>query len=129
MDFGVRTWTLRAPERASRSWIGRQPPLVGIGRVELAVVLHRGRERERLAAAAGAEIEHLLAGLRSGQQRGELRALVLDFDHALHEGRLGMNGRRLGVGRVDDAQPDRRPAGRRRVEVGKFGAPRCHGRS
>ena len=22
MDFGVRTWTLRAPERASRSWMG-----------------------------------------------------------------------------------------------------------
>ena len=44
----------------------REAALVGVGRVDLPVVLHRGGERERLAARAGAEIDHLLAGLRAG---------------------------------------------------------------
>ena len=53
---------------------GREPPLVIVGGIELALVFHRRRQRQRLAAAAGAEIEHLLAGLCLGEQRRELRA-------------------------------------------------------
>ena len=76
----------------------REPALVVVGGVELALVLHRRRERQRLAAGAGAEVDHLLAGLGAGKQRGKLRALVLDLDQALDEGRLGMDRRALGVG-------------------------------
>ena len=76
----------------------REPALVVVGGVDLALVLHRGRQRQRLAAAAGAEIDHLLAGLGAGEQRRKLRAFVLDFDQALEIGGLGMDRRALGVG-------------------------------
>ncbi len=58
----------------------RELALVDVGGVNLAAVFHRRGERQRLAAGAGAKIDHLLAGLGAGKQRGELRALVLDFD-------------------------------------------------
>ena len=77
----------------------REAALVEIGRVDLAALLHHGRERQRLAAGAGAEIDHLLAGLGAAQQRGELRAFVLHFDHALEKRRLGMDRRAFGVRR------------------------------
>jgi hypothetical protein len=41
----------------------REAALVGIGCVNLAVILHRGSHGERLAARARAEIDHLFAGL------------------------------------------------------------------
>ena len=82
----------------------REPALVVVGGVDLALVLHHGGQRQRLAAAAGAEIDHLLAGLGAGQQRRELRALVLDFDQALEKGGLGVDRRALGVGAELDAQ-------------------------
>ncbi len=88
----------------------REAPLVVVGGVELALVLHHGGKRQRLAAGAGAEIEHLLAGLGAGKQRGKLRAFVLHLDHAFQEGRLGMDRRALGVGGKTDAQAPRRPA-------------------
>ena len=94
----------------------RKPPLVVVGGVELAFVLHHRRERERLAAAAGAEVDHLLARPRAGEQRCELRALVLDFDEALEIGRLGMDRRAFCVSRKPDAQAKRRPAGRLRAQ-------------
>ena len=50
-------------------------------------------ERQGLAAAAGAEIDHLLAGLGAGEKRHELRALVLDLDPALEEFGLRLHGR------------------------------------
>ena len=98
----------------------REAALVGVGRVDLPVVLHRGGERQRLAARAGAEIDHLLAGLRAAEQGGELRALVLDLDLALEERGLGMDRRALGIRRHDDAQAGGRPARRLRVELGEF---------
>ena len=69
------------------------------------------RERERLAAGAGGEIDNLLPGLRARQQRGKLRAFVLHLDRALEKGRLGMDGRVLRVRRELDAQALRRPSG------------------
>ena len=99
----------------------RQPALVEIGGVELAAVLHRRRERERLAAGAGAEIDHLLARLGAREQRGELRALVLHLDQALDEGALGVDGGILGIGRKRDAKPDRRPARGLRRKIGERG--------
>ena len=53
---------------------------------------------KRLAAGAGAEIDHLLARLGAGKQRGQLRAFVLHLDHAFEESGLGMDRRALGVG-------------------------------
>ncbi len=50
----------------------RELALVDVGRVDLAAVFHRGGKRQRLAAGAGREVEHLLAGLGEGEQRGEL---------------------------------------------------------
>ena len=49
-----------------------KPALVVIGRVELAVVVHGSRERQRLAAGTGAEVENLLARLRARQQCSKL---------------------------------------------------------
>ena len=69
-----------------------------------------GRKRQRLAAGAGAEIEHLLAGLGAREQRRELRALVLHLDKALNEGRLGMDRRGFWRRRKRDAQAPGRPA-------------------
>ena len=97
----------------------RKPALVVVGGVDLALVFHQRRERQRLAAAAGAKVEHLLAGLGAGEQRGELRALVLDFDQALEIGELGMDRRALGIGAKLDAQAVRRPARRLGREIGE----------
>ena len=89
----------------------RQPALVDIGRVNLAVVVHRRRQRQRLAAGAGAEIDDLLAGRGAREQRGELGAFVLDFDRPLMKRRLGMDRRALGFG----GDRMRSPAGDQRV--------------
>ena len=54
----------------------RQPPLVVVGGEDLALVLHHRRQRQRLAAGAGAEIDHLLARLgaaRTARQAASLR--------------------------------------------------------
>ena len=65
-------------------------------------------ERQGLAAAAGAEIDHLLAGLGAGEERHELRALVLDLDPALQEFGLRLHGRTAPVLARRDAQAQRR---------------------
>ena len=91
----------------------REPPLVVVGGEDLALVLHHGRERQRLAAGAGAEIDHLLARLGAREQGRKLRALVLHLDDAFDERRLGVDGRALGLGRQPDAQAPGRP--RRRL--------------
>ena len=51
---------------------------------------------------------HLLAGLHAGQERGELRALVLDLEPALDEFGLGLHGRAAPVLAGRDAQAERR---------------------
>jgi hypothetical protein len=59
-------------------------PIVG---QEPAPVLHGGAELERLAAGAGTEVEHGLAGPGLHEQAQELAALVLDLEEALLKGR------------------------------------------
>src|SRR5262249_61527095 len=61
----------------------REAALVEIGGVNLAAIFHGGGKRQRLAAGAGTKGDHLLAGLGIGQERSQLRALVLEFDLAL----------------------------------------------
>ena len=61
----------------------RELPLADVGCVELSAIVHRRRQRQRLAAGACGEIDNLLAGLCSGEQSGELRSLILNFDHSL----------------------------------------------
>ena len=100
---------------------GREPALVAVGRVDLALVLHDRGERQRLAAGAGAEIDDMLARPRIDQQSRELGALVLHLDQALDEGGLGMDRRILGVGPEHDAQSERRPARRRRAQMRERG--------
>ena len=101
----------------------RQPALVDVGGVDLAAVFHRRRERQRLAAGAGAEIDHLLAGLCAGKERGKLRALVLDFDQALEKGRLGVDRRAFGIGgRAGCASPAATSASARRRDAASFGS-------
>ncbi len=85
----------------------REPPLVAVGRKQPAAVFHRRRQRQRLAAGAGAEVDHRLAGLRARHQRHKLGTFVLHFDQPFEKGRLGLNGRTFGIGFRRDAQPDR----------------------
>ncbi|MCY1296413.1 hypothetical protein D9M70_457990 [compost metagenome] len=56
--------------------------------MHLALVVHRRRHGERLAATAGAIVEHLFAFLRKGEIGNDLRAFVLDFEPALLKGKL-----------------------------------------
>ena len=98
----------------------RQATLVEIGGVDLATVVHRRGERQRLAASSGAQIDHLLAGFGVGQKRRELGALILDFDLAFKKNRLGMDCGTFGLSGKPKTQPDRRPTGRRSIEVLKL---------
>ncbi len=97
-----------------------QLALVDVGGVDLAAIFHRRRQRQRLAAGAGGEIDHLLAGLGAGKNRGKLRAFVLDFDGTLAKGRLGVDRRASGIGGQPDAQPHRRPPRRLDIEMGEL---------
>ena len=99
----------------------RQLPLVVVGRDQPALALHHRRQRQGLAAGAGAEIDHLLAGLCGRQQRRQLRALVLHLDRALDEILLGMDAGIAGVGAEFDAQAERRPWRRLHAEMGQRG--------
>src|ERR1051325_7905996 len=69
-----------------------QAPSGGIAGDELAAVLHLRGEREGLAAGAGAEIDDPHARPRTGEQGGQLRALVLHLDEAVPEGGGGGRG-------------------------------------
>jgi hypothetical protein len=66
---------------------------------EPALVLHGGAELERLAASAGTEVEHGLAGLGLHEQAEELAALILDLEEALLEGRETIE---VGPGALDE---------------------------
>ena len=100
----------------------RELALVVVGRDQPALALHHRRQRQRLAAGAGAEIDHLLAGLCRRQQRRELRALVLHLDGALDEILLGMDAGIARIGAKLDAQADRRPRRRRGAEMRSDGS-------
>ncbi len=57
----------------------------------LALVLHHGRHRDGLAAAAGAIVEHLLSGRRARDGGCDLAAHVLHFDPAFGIGGDGLD--------------------------------------
>ena len=99
----------------------REPALVAVGRVDLAVILHHRRERQGLAARAGAQVDHLLAAPRACEQRGELRTLVLHFDHALDERRLRVDRGAFRLCPQTDAQAERRPSGWLAAQFGERG--------
>ena len=86
---GLASWRAHldvACVRARNALMDRcQPALVAIGRIDLAAIFHRCGERQRLAAGAGAEVEHLFARFAAGEQSGELRTFVLDFDLAFED--------------------------------------------
>ncbi len=50
--------------------------------------IHQGRQHQRLAARAGAEIHHHVVALRREQEAEQLAAFVLHFDLALGEQRI-----------------------------------------
>ncbi len=73
-----------------------EPPLRGVAGDELAAVVHRRRQCKRLAAGAGAEIDDAHPRPRIGEDRGELRRLVLHLDESvLEHGEPGDRGPRL----------------------------------
>ncbi len=99
----------------------RQLPLVVVSRDKPALALHHGGQRQRLAAGARAQVDHLFPRFCRRQQRRELRALVLHLDAALDEDFFGLQARVAGIGAERDAQAQRRPPRRRRAEMGKRG--------
>ena len=92
---------------------------VGVGGVDLALVLHHACKRQRLAARARAKVEDLHAGLGFREERGELRAFVLQLDEALDVGRVGGERRRAAVRAHGDAEPHGRERRRLGLEVGE----------
>ena len=58
----------------------RQPPAVGVGGDQRAAVGHRRRQREGLAPAPGAQVDHRLARARADRLAGKLAAAVLHLD-------------------------------------------------
>ena len=93
----------------------RQTLAVGIMGMDLAAIVHRSRQGQRLAAGTGAEVEHLPAGRRARKERGDLRSLVLDFEPALLEAGFHLD---IGMATIAldrrDAHADRRQGARLR---------------
>src|SRR6266540_2249266 len=76
--------------RAARAAARLVEPLgVGVERVERALVVHLGRERERLSARARARVHHGEARAGAAGERDELAPLVLDLEAPLLEGGKG----------------------------------------
>ena len=69
----------------------REAMAVAVVGEDLALVAHRRGHGERFAAAAGAEVEHLLAGPGADQHRDDLAALVLHFEPALEVALLDLD--------------------------------------
>ena len=102
-----------APARAGARGELLQGRLADVAGDDLALVLHRGRERQRLAAGAGRKIEHALAGLRRAQQRRDLRRLVLEFEGAAFEHGAAAEFGRAFAGRDADADAAKTASARR----------------
>ena len=90
---------------------------VGVGGVDLALVVHRGGERQRLAAGAGAEVEDLHPGLGLREERRKLRAFVLQLDETLDVSRVGGERGRAPVGAHGDPQAHGRERRRLGLEM------------
>ena len=92
--------------------------LVAVVGVDLAVVLHRCGEGQRLAACACAEVEHLMAWFRSAQGRRDLAAFVLDLEPAFAVRSFGFDVRAFGgADRRRDANAVGRELCRRNVHL------------
>ncbi|ENN89431.1 hypothetical protein RHSP_66447 [Rhizobium freirei PRF 81] len=74
----------------------RQPPPVAVIGVNLTLVMHGGRHGKRLAAAAGAIVEHLIALFGQDEIGDDLRAFVLNLEPALLEGKFCGDVRQAG---------------------------------
>ena len=118
---GARTSMFFAPARSRRAKNRREPAPVGIGGEQLAAVVHRRRERKRLAAAARAKVQNLFARRGAAQGGGELRALVLNFHHAPGVSRLGVERGAASRRALRDAQAERRETAGLRAQMREFG--------
>ena len=118
-DFGVRTCTLRAPERARRSWIGASRRLSSSVANTCPLFCIMAAKANVLPPAPAHRSTTCSPGFAPAEQRGQLRALVLHLDHAFEESRLGMDRRAFGVGRKPHAQGPGRPAARLGLQVGQ----------
>ena len=120
----VRQPAAREPRLERVEPVGR-----GVEGVEPAGVAHRRAERQRLAAGAGAEVDHHLAALGVEQQRQQLAALVLHLDVAARED-IELVQRRLAVdaqapaANTASARPRCRPAASSRLHVVALGLER-----
>ena len=101
--------------RARRARRERVQPLGRyVHRVQTARAAHEHRQRQRLAARAGAEVGHHLASPRRHQVGEQLAALVLHFDQTLLEQRVAVD-RRL----AREPDPSRRVRRRRAVDAAR----------
>src|SRR5690606_29686304 len=69
----------------------------------LPAIAHHGRECERFATPTSAKIHHLLTRCRAHYQASELRAFILNFDHA-----IAVKGKAWQVGPRGETQAPRR---------------------
>ena len=81
-DFGVRTCTLRAPERVSRSWIGASRRLSSSVAKIWPLFSIIAASAKVLPPAPAQRSTTCSPGLAPRKQRRQLRALVLHFDHS-----------------------------------------------
>jgi hypothetical protein len=113
LDLGVafvrdhhRMHVRQAAARHARLQLG-QALFRHVEGVQAAGIAHDGADGQRLAAGAGAEVDHHLAAARAQQLGQHLAALVLDFDRAFLEQRQVLQRRFL-----HDAQAGRGVRGR-----------------
>jgi hypothetical protein len=100
---------------AAPDGVGQAAGVAVVGE-DLTGVAHGGGQREGLAAATGAEVQHLLALDLAGRGGRDLRAQVLHLEPALGEGRHGLDRRGAIGGAARECgrrSPARRPARRR----------------
>ena len=71
----------------------REPARGGVESVEPPVRVHEVAEQQRLAAGAGAEVDHQVAALRCDQQPEQLAAFVLHLDRSRAEQLVPVDGR------------------------------------
>ena len=113
-------YTFDRPLRASRGFSAVEPVARDVERVQPPGVAHRRAQRQRLAAGAGAEVDHHLAALGVGQQRQQLAAFVLHLDLAARED-VELVQRRL----AREAQSPGRIRRRHGLDAGLRAAPAC----
>src|SRR5690606_37181697 len=94
----------------------RETRAVAVIGEDLALVTHCGRESEGLTTCAGAEIEHLIAGLGTAEGGDDLAALILHLEPALE---IGFIGGDIGRARIAGAGRKRQTKGGERRLLGR----------